>query len=84
MFSFFLCKQDYLRFLQTVGDSIVNKKMRDVCAESECVQQLLSLLQTLSLWVDEIKPVDQAQRFGNSAYRDWHLKMSNVRAVAIP
>jgi len=40
------------------------------------VEGLLKLLSTLEDWIAEFPPVDQPQRFGNKAFRDWfeHLK----------
>ena len=37
----------------------------------------MTLLDTLSKWIDEIKPAEQQQRFGNKAFRDWHAKLKN-------
>lgn len=29
-------------------------------------------------WIDDIPPVDQPVRFGNTAYRDWFAKLEEV------
>ena len=71
--------QDYIDFLHGVSSAIGNHKIQDITTVSDPVRTLLEHLETLSQWVDEVKPIDQEQRFGNVAYRDWYTKMSEVR-----
>ena len=64
-----------------MSDALINKKLSDLDPGkdiSKAVKKLLELLQSLSGWVENIKPIDQEQRFGNKAYRDWHAKMTEV------
>ena len=62
-----------------IGDAIAGKKIRDETIEiSESSTKLIRILDTLSSWIDDIKPVEQQQRFGNKAFRDWHNKLCNV------
>lgn len=49
--------------------------MTDEFFMSEVTAKLLSVLETLDTWVNEIPPVDQPQRFGNSAFRTWLKKV---------
>lgn len=42
---------------------------------SQSVENLLNILNKLSEWVDEIPPVQQPQRFGNTAFRTWLQKL---------
>ena len=47
-----------------------------------CIQastKLLTILNTMESWIDEIPPIDQPQRFGNKAYRTWFEKLEQVR-----
>ena len=47
-----------------------------------CMQastKLVTLLDTMKSWIDEIPPTDQPQRFGNKAYRTWFEKLEQVR-----
>ena len=39
----------------------------------------MAMLDKLSLWVDEIPPIHQPQRFGNQAFRKWRDRLSEVR-----
>ena len=47
---------------------------------TQATKKVLSMLDQLSQWVDEISPVDQPQRFGNIAFRTW---LDKVKAVSI-
>ena len=62
-----------------MGDAIKGLKIRDVSKQNlESVQGLVDLLKTLSDWIDEIPPLQQEQRFGNKAFRDWYTKLQKV------
>ena len=72
--------QDYLGFIFSVGDAIKGLKIRDESKQNLApVQGLIDLLKTLTLWIEEIPPLQQEQRFGNKAFRDWYTKLQNVR-----
>lgn len=44
----------------------------------QVVEGLLDVLDTMDKWIEEFPPVDQPQRFGNSAFRDWFDKLDEV------
>ena len=68
-------------FIQSIGDAIAGKRIGEESIEmSEPTVKLVQLLETLSTWVDNIKPVEQQQRFGNRAFKEWHNKLIEVRA----
>ena len=72
--------QEYLGFIQSIGDAISGKRIREESIEmSESTVKLVHLLETLSNWIDNIKPVEQQQRFGNRAFKEWHCKLTDVR-----
>ncbi len=73
-------EQEYLGFVQAIGDAIAGKRLRDCKAEdaSGPVRKLLDLLARLDSWADEVEPVEQQQRFGNKAYRTWHARLEEV------
>lgn len=66
---------DLLGFIMTVGESVKGMKTTDECHVSEVTEKLLNLLETLEVWVEEIPPLEQPQRFGNKAYRDWYTRL---------
>ena len=62
--------QEYLGFIQMIGEAISGKKIRDdKIDKSEAVLKTLEMLEILSQWADEIKLEEQQQRFGNQAFR---------------
>ncbi|XP_019453879.1 PREDICTED: serine/threonine-protein phosphatase 2A activator [Lupinus angustifolius] len=65
----------FLGFIVSLSDSIRGCKISDPCHVSQTVTAIVSILETLTLWVDEIPPVQQAARYGNIAYRTWHEKL---------
>jgi len=71
--------QEYIGFIFAVGDSIKGKKIRDISIEDVqnrvVITGLLGLLDELDKWIDEIPPVEQQQRFGNKAFKDWHSRL---------
>ena len=48
------------------------------CTYFQSVEKFVKILDTLSGWVDDIPPIDQPQRFGNKAFRQWHDKLKEV------
>ncbi|XP_071802330.1 serine/threonine-protein phosphatase 2A activator-like [Asterias amurensis] len=68
---------DFLGFIHTLNESVKGIKISEAGEPSETCAKLLSLLETLNHWIDEIPPTDQPQRFGNKAFRDWHKRLSD-------
>ncbi|KAK6196227.1 hypothetical protein SNE40_001492 [Patella caerulea] len=66
---------DLMGLLMTLNKAIQGKKISDTYPVSENIIKLLELLEQLDKWLDEIPPIDQPQRFGNKAFRDWFLKL---------
>jgi len=67
--------QDLMGFLLAMNESVKNTKISDECPMSQLTNKLVSLLDQLSAWIDETPPLEQAQRFGNKAYRTWFTKL---------
>ena len=74
--------QEYLGFIFAIGDSIKGKKIRDLNVEEldkqSVVVGIINVLGELDKWVSEIPPVEQQQRFGNKAFREWHKRLEEV------
>ncbi|EDV27609.1 uncharacterized protein TRIADDRAFT_53478 [Trichoplax adhaerens] len=66
---------ELLGFIQSLNMAIRNKKISDDFPKSEATKQMLQILDTLDQWTEEIKPIDQPQRFGNAAFRDWRNRL---------
>jgi serine/threonine-protein phosphatase 2A activator len=66
-------------FIQSLNESVKNKRISDSCVESLFLLNVLGLLDTLTLWIDEMPPELTSQRFGNISFRHWiaRLKQSS-------
>lgn len=59
-----------------LSESIRGKKLSESCRhESETLISICSVLDTLASWVDEIPPIQQTNKYGNFAYRDWYDRL---------
>ncbi|KAJ9146454.1 hypothetical protein P3X46_028721 [Hevea brasiliensis] len=67
--------KNFLGFVVALSESIRGRKISDPCHESPTVKTILSILQTLMQWIEEIPPVQQAARYGNVSYRTWHSRL---------
>ncbi|KAF2291570.1 hypothetical protein GH714_025711 [Hevea brasiliensis] len=67
--------KNFLGFVVALSESIRGRKISDPCHESPTVKTILSILQTLMQWIEEIPPVQQASRYGNVSYRTWHSRL---------
>ncbi|BES88587.1 phosphatase [Nesidiocoris tenuis] len=62
---------EYLGFILTINDSIKGQSCKGKFVISENAQAILTILDRFSVWIDEIPPIQQPQRFGNKAFRNW-------------
>ncbi|KAK2145779.1 hypothetical protein LSH36_658g01028 [Paralvinella palmiformis] len=75
--------KDLLGFIGTMNEAVKNKKMRDEFPVSETVSKIVHVLDLLDKWIDEIPPIDQPQRFGNKAYRDWFTRLEERKEALL-
>lgn len=68
--------KNYLGFIVSLSESIRGHKISDPCHVSPVITKIISILQTLIQFVDQIPPLQQSARYGNLAYRDWHNRMT--------
>ncbi|XP_022865583.1 serine/threonine-protein phosphatase 2A activator isoform X2 [Olea europaea var. sylvestris] len=68
---------NFLGFVVSLSESIKSHKLSDPCHVSSTIEVIISILQTLSDYVDEIPPAPQSSRYGNVAYRAWHERISS-------
>nr|XP_010937403.2 LOW QUALITY PROTEIN: serine/threonine-protein phosphatase 2A activator-like [Elaeis guineensis] len=66
----------FLGFVAALSHSVRGRKLSDPVPHSQTLTSLLSLLQTLTSWIDEIPPLPHPARYGNPAYRSWHARLS--------
>lgn len=66
---------EYTGFIATLNEAIKAKPLSVDCKVSDNVMKILNLLDKIDLMVDEFPPIEQPQRFGNTAFRDWLTKV---------
>ncbi|XP_051148876.1 uncharacterized protein LOC127263730 [Andrographis paniculata] len=69
--------RNFIGFVVSLSESMKSRKLSDPCHVSSAVETLVSILQKLVDYVDEIPPAPQAARYGNVSYRVWHERMSD-------
>lgn len=67
--------KNFLGFVVALSESVRGRKISDPCHQSSTTDAIVSILQTLTQWVEEIPPAQQASRYGNVAYRTWHDRL---------
>ncbi|KAK7861802.1 hypothetical protein R5R35_000570 [Gryllus longicercus] len=79
---------DYLGFIMTLNDAVKGISTATKCSESEVTKGMVLLLDKLDQWIDETPPVEQPQRFGNQAFRQWYSKLKqrcdSLLQIALP
>lgn len=66
---------EYTGFIATLNEAIKGKPLSVDCRISDNVKKVLGLLETVDKYIDEFPPVEQPQRFGNTAFREWLEKV---------
>jgi len=64
---------EYMNFIVKLQASIESKAISQTPVDPK-FKTFLDLLDRLILLVDEVPPIQQKMRFGNTAYKDWHIK----------
>ena len=67
--------KNFLGFVVSLSESIRSHKISDPCHQSPILNSILSILQSLIDWVDEIPPVQQSSRYGNLSFRVWQSRL---------
>uniref|UniRef100_A0A2P2IML8 Serine/threonine-protein phosphatase 2A activator n=1 Tax=Rhizophora mucronata TaxID=61149 RepID=A0A2P2IML8_RHIMU len=67
--------KNFLGFVVALSECIRGHKISDPCRESQTVKTMVSIIETLIQWIEEIPPVEQAARYGNIAYRTWNERL---------
>ncbi|XP_016923175.3 serine/threonine-protein phosphatase 2A activator [Drosophila suzukii] len=66
---------DLIGYINGTSSAIQGIKTTDEVFESEMLRKLLRLFDSLEKLVEQHPPLEQPQRFGNKAYRDWAQEM---------
>lgn len=66
-----------------MNESVRGKKLSYECHVSTVVKSLSSFLDVINDWIDECPPIDQPQRYGNKAFRQFYEKLKEVRKTFV-
>lgn len=66
---------EYTGFIATLNEAIKGKPLSVDCKISNNVTKLENMLEKIDKTIDDFPPIEQPQRFGNSAFRDWLTKV---------
>lgn len=70
---------DIIGFINAISQAIQGKKISVKLDPSPIADNLVSIFEVdLKKMLDETPPLDQPQRFGNKAYRDWTAKLQSA------
>ncbi|KAG0173205.1 hypothetical protein DFQ28_001240 [Apophysomyces sp. BC1034] len=64
-----------LTFIVLLNDSVSKKTISDACHVSPQTLRIMAMLDELDAWLSEFPPLDNPQRFGNKAFRQWLQKL---------
>lgn len=64
---------NYVNFIIRLQQSVESKAI-SATPQNPKFTTFLELLDRLILLVDEVPPIQQKMRFGNTAFKDWHKK----------
>lgn len=68
--------QDLLGFILTLNEAVKDKKISDSYPVAPLIERSVGMLDELDAWIADIPPIEQPQRFGNKAFRDWFARLS--------
>lgn len=69
---------EYTGFIATLNESIKGKPLSVDCKISENVNKFLVMLDKIEKLIEEFPPVEQPQRFGNTAFKQWLDKINEM------
>lgn len=66
---------EFVGFILALNEEVKGMPNDGDYPKSGVVNGFLNVLDTLSLWIDEIPPIDQPQRFGNQAFKIFYNRL---------
>ncbi|CAN8246819.1 unnamed protein product [Cochlearia groenlandica] len=68
--------KNFLGFVVSLSESIRGHKISDPCHVSPTASAMVSILETLLKWIEEIPPAQMSARYGNVSFRSWHERLA--------
>lgn len=68
---------ELVAFVRLCNDAVIGKPISQTSTDSfPVLQRLVDMLNELHSWVDDVPPAQQPMRFGNTAFRTWHARLT--------
>lgn len=68
----------FTAFLEHLNESVRNQKLTSQTFKSPVVEALVTILDTVQRWIDEIPPQDVGlSRFGNASFKTWYDRLES-------
>ena len=67
--------QEIISFVKVCSESVLGMKLSSEFDCSEPIQKFITFMTQLSTMIDQVPPIQQPMRYGNKAFRDWHLQL---------
>jgi serine/threonine-protein phosphatase 2A activator len=65
----------FVGFILYINEMIKGKKISSASQQPEIIIKILDIFRRMHLWLDEIPPEKQQQRFGNKSFRTWYDRL---------
>lgn len=72
-----------MTFVLNINQAIKGKSLSVDCHISDITEKLLNLIEKLNQIMNEHPPIEQPQRFGNKAFRNWFETIKNVSDISL-
>jgi serine/threonine-protein phosphatase 2A activator len=72
-----------MTFIALLNESVHKKLISDPCRISPQTRRILEMLDKLDSWLNDFPPLENPQRFGNKAFRQWmeHLRQHSTQLL---
>ncbi|KAJ3838191.1 serine/threonine-protein phosphatase 2A activator 1 [Lentinula raphanica] len=76
--------QDLNVFLRRLNEAVVGIQLPwSSQSPSQAILSMITLIDTLDEWIDDIPPLDSPQRFGNLAFRTWGARLEERSDIVL-
>lgn len=74
---------EYTGFIATLNEAIKGKPLSVDCKVNCSISKLMAMLDKIEKYIEEFPPIEQPQRFGNAAFRDWLMQVKSTSTALL-
>jgi len=74
---------DFLGFILALNQAVRGHTLSAACEISETTTALVTILDTMDTWVDEIPPAEHTLRYGNPSFRLWFAQLKKEASTLV-